>query len=90
MQRQAVRTGQFCTLLTRGYDVASTALASLASTAGPADVRQRIEDACHQGQATFHSIGINPGFMFEMLPGLISSIAGQIKQINYGREAQPG
>ena len=70
-------------LFCQGYDVASTALTSLAHPRlAPDDIRKRIEDACRQGEATFHSTGITPGFVFEVLSGLVSSITGQIRRIN--------
>ncbi|MEM1436646.1 MAG: dihydrodipicolinate reductase, partial [Pseudomonadota bacterium] len=51
---------------------------------GP-ELMTRLEEACRQGGTTFHSTGLNPGWMGDVLPLTMSSLSSRIDQV-YVRE----
>ena len=51
---------------------------------GP-ELVQRLEDACRAGNSTFHSTGLNPGWLGDVLPLTMSSLSSRIDQV-YVRE----
>jgi hypothetical protein len=44
-------------------------------------VVRRIEDACRRGRSTFHSSGLNPGWMGDLLPLTMSALSRDIERI---------
>lgn len=71
-----------CELLASGKSVSSTALMHLIHPNGmPETTRRRIEEACAEGKSTFHGNGINPGYFFEVLPVMLSSVSTDIRHV---------
>jgi hypothetical protein len=78
----AVVVDDICALLASGKNVTSTALMHLIHpNAMPKETRTRIEEACAEGRSTFHGTGINPGFMSDVLPSMLSAIATDIRGV---------
>lgn len=77
-----VRT--ICRLLESGKNVITTVGYLYPKAHGPALVR-RLQAACRKGNASFHSTGLNPGWMGDLLPLAMSSLSSRIEQI-YVRE----
>jgi hypothetical protein len=72
-----------CRILASGKNVVSTAVTRhVHMDAIPAESRARLEEACRQGNASFFSSGINPGFTAEALPVAISAVADRIDHIH--------
>jgi hypothetical protein len=72
-----------CRLLASGKNVVSTAVSRhIVPDTMPEGHRERIEAACQQGQASFHSTGVNPGFTFDILPINLSVICDRIDHIH--------
>jgi len=42
----------------------------------------RLEAACEEGQSSFHSTGLNPGFMGDLLPLLLGSLSSRIDRVD--------
>ena len=74
----------FCALLSSGKNVITTVGYLYPSVHGP-ELTERLEDACREGGSTFHSTGLNPGWMGDVLPLTLSSLSSRIDQI-YVRE----
>lgn len=71
-----------CRLLESGKNVVSTAVSThIHPGALNADWLQRLEQACALGSTSFHSTGVNPGFCFDVLPTMISSISDRIDRL---------
>lgn len=70
----------FCQFLAAGINVVTTAGYMYPKVHGP-EVADRIEAACQQGGSTFHSTGLNPGWMGDVLPLCMSSLSKSIQQI---------
>ncbi|MGI9556963.1 MAG: NAD(P)H-dependent amine dehydrogenase family protein [Solirubrobacterales bacterium] len=72
-----------CQVLGSGKNVVSTAVSThIYPIVLTDDTRDRLEAACREGDVSFHSTGINPGFGFDVLPITLSSIAGRIDRIH--------
>jgi hypothetical protein len=72
-----------CRILASGKNVVSTAISRhIHRGAMSADTRERLEAACAQGQSSFFSSGINPGFSAEALPIAITGVADRIDHIH--------
>lgn len=69
-------------ILASGKNVVSPAMPRLIwpDAMGP-EVRESIEEACRLGQSTYLCTGIEPGFMGDVLPLVLSSLASEIKTI---------
>lgn len=74
----------FCALLASGKNVITTVGYMYPKVYGP-ELTGRLEAACRQGGTTFHSTGLNPGWMGDVLPLTMSSLSSRIDQI-YVRE----
>ena len=74
----------FCRLLASGKNVITTVGYMYPSVHG-AELTDRLEAACAEGNSTFHSTGLNPGWMGDVLPLTMSSLSKRIDQI-YVRE----
>ncbi len=70
----------FCELLASGKNVITTVGYMYPKVYGP-ELTERLEAACAQGGTTFHSTGLNPGWMGDVLPLTMSSLSSRIDQI---------
>ena len=73
-----------CRLLASGKDVITTVGYMYPKAHGLA-LTERLEAACREGNSTFHSTGLNPGWMGDVLPLTMSSLSRRIDQV-YVRE----
>ncbi|MEQ8483796.1 MAG: hypothetical protein RIB46_05500 [Pseudomonadales bacterium] len=69
-----------CALLAAGKHVI-TVVGYLYPPAHPPAVQARLADACAAGRSTFHSTGLNPGWMGDLLPVLMSALCGRIDRV---------
>ena len=74
----------FCRLLASGKDVITTVGYMYPKAHGPV-LTERLDAACREGGSTFHSTGLNPGWMGDVLPLTMSSLSRRIDQV-YVRE----
>jgi hypothetical protein len=70
-----------CRLLASGKSVITTVGYLYPKAHGAALVR-RLQAACRKGQSTFHSTGLNPGWMGDLLPLAMSALSQRIDQIH--------
>ena len=73
-------TDVICELLAAGIDVITTVGFVYPKAYGPA-VLQRLEDACATGGSSLHGTGVNPGFMSELVPLVLSGLCRSISSI---------
>jgi hypothetical protein len=73
-----------CALLASGKNVIATTGYVYPYAHGPQLVAE-LEDACKRGGASLHGLGINPGFMADLMPLTLSRLARQITHV-YARE----
>jgi len=73
-----------CRLLASGKDVI-TAVGYMYPKAHGTALTDRLEAACREGDSTFHSTGLNPGWMGDVLPLTMSSLSRRIDRV-YVRE----
>jgi hypothetical protein len=71
----------FCELLAAGKNVITVVGYMYPKVYGEAVVN-RLGEACRQGNSTFHSSGLNPGWMGDLLPLTISGICERIDHIH--------
>ncbi|MCX2978535.1 hypothetical protein [Candidatus Marimicrobium litorale] len=69
-----------CALLASGKNVITTVGYMYPKVHGEA-LEARIEQACEHGGSSFHSTGVNPGWMGDMLPLVMSGICQRLDQI---------
>lgn len=71
-----------CALLTSGKNVISTAVTALIypHSCGPAVV-DKLEQACAQGNSSFHATGIEPGWAAEVVPLAMSALFARIDSL---------
>jgi len=74
----------FCRLLSSGKNVITTVGYMYPKVYG-SDVTDRLEAACRAGGTSFHSTGLNPGWLGDVLPLTMSSLSRRIDQV-YVRE----
>jgi hypothetical protein len=74
----------FCRLLASGKSVITTVGYMYPKVHGPKLVR-RLEEACRRGGSTFHSTGLNPGWLGDLLPMTMTALSKRVEQI-YVRE----
>ncbi|WP_395396979.1 dihydrodipicolinate reductase [Novosphingobium sp. BL-8A] len=67
-----------CGLLENGINIATTRAEFFHPASMPADIRERIEAACHKGGSSLHSSGSSPGFITEALPVVLLSLARRL------------
>jgi hypothetical protein len=70
-----------CALLASGKNVVSTVGYMYPKVHG-AKVMNRLKAACRKGGSSFHGTGINPGWLGDVLPLMMSGIAQRIDQIH--------
>ncbi len=82
--------------LRAGLNVVSTAIYPLYDpTSAPADMRERIGAACDAGNASIFVSGIDPGYVNDIVPLLLSGLCARVDEIrafelfNYSTYAQP-
>ncbi|MCX2980488.1 dihydrodipicolinate reductase [Halieaceae bacterium IMCC14734] len=73
-----------CQLLASGKDVITTVGYMYPKVYG-AELVARFEDACNAGNSSFHSTGLNPGWLGDVMPLTMSSLSSRIDQV-YVRE----
>jgi 2,4-diaminopentanoate dehydrogenase len=73
-----------CKLLSSGKNVITTVGYMYPKVHGT-ELVERLEDACRQGSSSFHSTGLNPGWLGDVLPLTMSTLSSRIKQV-YVRE----
>jgi hypothetical protein len=73
-----------CRLLAAGKNVITTVGYMYPKIHGP-ELVERLEEACRAGNSSFHSTGLNPGWMGDLLPLTMSALSSRIDQI-YVRE----
>jgi 4-hydroxy-tetrahydrodipicolinate reductase len=80
--RLKVAIGELCRILESGKNVSTTSFGALihAGTARP-DVVARLEESARMGGATLFSTGIEPGFISDYLPVLLSGCSQRIDSI---------
>jgi len=69
-----------CALLAAGKNVI-TVVGYLNPKAHGAALVARLEDACRKGGATYHSTGLNPGWMGDVLPLTMSALSRDIERV---------
>lgn len=85
-----------CRILASGKNVVSSSIVPLVHPKSffP-DVRDKLETACRQGQSSFFTSGIDPGFANDLLPLTLSGLCGHWEEIrileiiNYATYNQP-
>ncbi len=69
-----------CKLLASGKNVITTVGYMYPKVHGPSVVR-RLNAACKKGGTTFHSTGVNPGWVGDLLPLTMTSLSNRIDQV---------
>lgn len=70
-----------CALLASGKNVVSTVGYMYPKVHG-AKIMNRLKRACRKGGSSFHSTGVNPGWLGDMLPLMLSGISQQVDKIH--------
>jgi 4-hydroxy-tetrahydrodipicolinate reductase len=73
-------TDVLCQLLAAGIDVITTVGYLYPKAYGP-EVFGRLETACAAGGSSLHGTGLNPGFMSELVPLVLSGLCTQISSV---------
>jgi len=75
---------EICRLLESGKNVCSTAVSTHVYPLGHSRDRlmQRLQAACEKGGVSFHSTGVNPGYMMDVLPVVLSRVSRRIDLIS--------
>ena len=68
-------------LLRSGKDVISP-LSYFAPEVEGAELMQRIEEACQAGGSTLHGAGIDPGFVCDRVPAVLTGICAEVERID--------
>ena len=71
----------FCELLAAGKNVITVVGYMYPKVYGDAVVK-RLEDACQEGNSSFHSTGLNPGWMGDLLPLTMSSLCERVDHVH--------
>lgn len=69
-----------CALLASGKDVITTVGYMVPKVHGP-ELVERLEQACAAGKSTFHSTGLNPGWMGDVLPLTMASLSRRVDSV---------
>lgn len=70
-----------CALLASGKNVVTTTGYMYPKVHGQ-ELVDRIESACREGNSSFHGTGVNPGWLGDMLPLMMSGLCHSIDQIH--------
>jgi len=94
--RPAEAVSECCDVLASGTNVVSAGMYALLHPASaPKELRERFEAACREGNSSFLSSGIDPGFAMDLLPMVLSGVCQEIREIrivenfNYEHYDQP-
>lgn len=79
--QEGVNYDDVCRLLEAGINIVTTRAEFHYGAKLPPDIRDRVEAACHKGNASIHSTGSSPGFITEALPLVLSSIQRRVDSI---------
>ena len=80
-QKEDQDLDDFCELLAAGKNVI-TAVGYLYPKVHGEAVVKRLEDACRAGNSSFHSTGLNPGWMGEVLPLTLSGLCERVDHVH--------
>jgi hypothetical protein len=72
---------ELCALLRNGFNVTCSALEQLIFPPMLPEVRDKLQQACNEGGASFFDTGINPGFAMDLWPMTLSRLSRTIEQI---------
>ncbi len=70
-----------CDLLAAGKNVITVVGYMYPAVHGP-DVVNALQSACEKGQSTFHSTGLNPGWMGDLIPLTMSALAERVDHVH--------
>lgn len=70
-----------CRLLSAGKNVITVVGYMYPKAHGP-EVVERLSNACKRGSSSFHSTGLNPGWMGDLIPLAMSSLARRIDHVH--------
>jgi hypothetical protein len=70
-----------CALLDSGKNVITTAAQFIYPKSMGVDFERAIAEACKKGGATFHGLGVMPGFFAESVPLLLSRLARRVDRL---------
>lgn len=70
-----------CRLLSGGKNVITVVGYLFPEAHGP-EVVSRLQDACQRGSSTFHSTGLNPGWMGDIVPLTMSGLSRRIERMH--------
>ncbi len=70
-----------CRLLSAGKNVITVVGYMYPKAHGP-EVVERLNNACKRGSSSFHSTGLNPGWMGDLIPLVMSALARRIDHIH--------
>ncbi len=77
--RLKVTLNDFVRILSSGIDIVTTSVGALIHPASARpDVLERLNAACHAGNSTLFSTGVDPGFFSDYLPVVLSGCARRI------------
>jgi 4-hydroxy-tetrahydrodipicolinate reductase len=71
----------FCALLASGKNVITTVGYMYPKVYGP-KLNKRLEEACRRGGSTFHSTGLNPGWLGDLLPLTMTALSKRVDKIH--------
>lgn len=72
-----------CLLLSRGYNVTSTAIDfTVYPRSAPVEIQQRIAEACRAGGTTYFGSGVNPGYTMDLWPITMSRLSRRVDRIH--------
>jgi 2,4-diaminopentanoate dehydrogenase len=72
-----------CALLSRGYNVTSTAIDfTIYPPSAPSELRRRLTEACAEGGTTYFGSGVNPGYTMDLWPVSMSRLSRRIDAIH--------
>lgn len=72
---------EVCGLLSAGINIVTTRSEFFFPARMDAEMKQQVEAACEQGNASIHGTGISPGFISEAFPLVLSSVTRQLDGI---------
>ena len=70
----------FCELLAAGKNVI-TVVGYMYPQVYGADLMSRLRDACKQGRSSFHSTGLNPGWLGDLIPLTMSALCESVEHV---------
>lgn len=78
---RATDVDDLCRLLGSGANVVTTRGEFHHPPSVPADIRERVEEACRRGGTSVHSTGSSPGFISEAVPLVLTSIQRRLDRL---------